>query len=184
MQTIYEIGAGSYWTGASQDIAEHDGAAPGWTRTPPPELADGEFAVWGGQGWAIASDPYVPAQPTITGADVDAERDRRIEAGMVWLGVRYQTRQQDRENVHGAATMALAAMATGGGLPGDLRWHGGVEDFVWIAEDNTLHTFDAPGFFAFAKGMAAHKSALIFAARAIKDLAPIPADFADDGYWP
>ena len=29
-----------------------------------------------------------------------------------------------------------------------------------------------------------HKQALIFAARALKDLDPIPADFADDSYWP
>ena len=115
--------------------------------------------------------------------DVDMERDRRIEAGMVFNAVRYQTRAQDRENVAGASIMALAAI-TQGAQPGDLRWHGGDSDFVWIAEDNSLNPMDAQTFFAFGQAMAAHKSALIFAARALKDMDPIPADYADDKHWP
>ena len=126
--------------------------------------------------------------PVITTDDVDRERDRRIEAGMVFNGVRYQTRAQDRENVAGASIMALAAMVNGA-QPGDLRWHlsdpdaPDAKDFKWIAEDNAKHPFDAQTFFAFGQAMAAHKSAHIFAARALKDEEVIPADFADDGYW-
>ena len=121
--------------------------------------------------------------PAITTDDVDAERDRRIEAGMTFNSVRYQTRAQDRENVAGASIMALAAI-TQGAQPGDLRWHGGDTDFVWISEDNSLNTMDAQTFFAFGQAMAAHKSALIFAARTLKDMATIPADYADDKHWP
>ena len=123
------------------------------------------------------------APPPPSADDVDQERDRRIEAGMTFNGVRYQTRAQDRENVAGASIMALAAMVNGA-QPGDLRWHGGASDFVWIAEDNSLNTMDAQTFFAFGQAMAAHKSALIFAARALKDMAEIPADYADDKHWP
>ena len=121
--------------------------------------------------------------PVITTDDVDAERDRRIEAGMVFNAVRYQTRAQDRENVAGASIMALAAMVNGA-QTGDLRWHGGDSDFVWIAEDNSLNAMDAQTFFAFGQAMAAHKSAHIFAARALKDMEVISADFADDKHWP
>jgi hypothetical protein len=143
----------------------------------------------------VAIDPAVQSFAAGTWADdpakvaarlrakIDAERDRRIGAGMSFGGVRFQTREQDRENVHGAATLALAAMMSGA-QPGDLYWHGGAQPFAWIAEDNSLHPFDAPGFFAFGKAMAAHKSGLIFAARALKDMDPIPADFTADSYWP
>jgi hypothetical protein len=31
---------------------------------------------------------------------------------------------------------------------------------------------------------AANESAHIFAARALKDMSPIPSDFSDDAYWP
>jgi hypothetical protein len=118
--------------------------------------------------------------PTTT--DVDIERDRRINDGMTWNEVRYQTKPADRENVHGAATMALAAM-TMGAQPGDLFWHGGVQPFVWIAEDNSLNTFDAQTFFAFAQAMARHKSANIFMARALKDMDPIPTNYKDGIWW-
>lgn len=126
--------------------------------------------------------PDVPA-PSPTSSEVDAERDRRINGSMTFNGVVYQTRPQDRENVAGASIMALAAMMNGV-EPGDLRWHSGESDFVWISEDNSLNPMDAQTFFAFGRAMAAHKSIHIFAARAIKDMDPIPADYTDDAYWP
>ena len=134
---------------------------------------------------AIKFPPEPEPEPgPLTTADVDAERDRRIDGGMVWNGVTYQTRAQDRENVAGASILALAAISNGV-QPGDLRWHGEDTDFVWIAEDNSTNTMDAQGFFAFAQAMAKHKSAHIFAARAIKDMDPIPADYAtNEAYWP
>ena len=143
---------------------------------------DGGFAV---------IDPMPPPEPEpkpepapLTTADVDTERDRRIDGGMTLNGVTYQTRPQDRENVAGASILALAAISNGA-QPGDLRWHGEDTDFVWIAEDNSTNTMDAQTFFAFAQAMAKHKSAHIFAARAIKDIAPIPADYAaNEAYWP
>lgn len=138
-------------------------------------------------GWQYDGSGFTPPpapQPApITTDHVDAERDRRIDGGMVWNGVMYQTRPQDRENVAGASILALAAIGNGA-QPGDLRWHGEDTDFVWIAEDNSLNTMDAQTFFAFAQAMAKHKSAHIFAARAIKDIAPIPEDYAtNETYW-
>ncbi|MBN7763407.1 DUF4376 domain-containing protein [Nitratireductor aquibiodomus] len=114
---------------------------------------------------------------------VNAERDRRINGGFIFEGVEYQSRPEDRENIAGAATAALGAIVAGA-QPGDLRWHGGAEDFAWIAADNTMHTMDAQTVYAFGQAAMAHKQAHIFAARTLKDADPIPDDFADDQWWP
>lgn len=46
-------------------------------------------------------------------ASIDAERDRRIAGGFIFAGKRYQTRPEDRENIAGASTAALAAIMAG-----------------------------------------------------------------------
>lgn len=122
-------------------------------------------------------------EPVIAAEMVDAERDRRITDGFNFGGKIYQSRPEDRENISGAALAALAAQI-GGALADDLRWHGGESDFVWIAADNSLTPMDAQTMFAFGQAAMAHKQAHIFAARALKDAALIPADFADDIHWP
>lgn len=137
------------------------------------------IADWEAEGNVIP--PHTVAAPA--SADVDAERDRRIAAGFVFGGVAYQSRPEDRENISGASTAALAAIV-GGAQPGDLRWHGSDTDFTWIAVDNSLHTMDAQTMFAFGQAAMHHKERHIFAARALKDMDPIPADFADHSRWP
>ena len=128
--------------------------------------------------------PYVkPPEPEPTPTDVDTERDQRIAAGFTFQSKVYQSRPEDRENMAGASLAALAAMGNGA-LPGDYRWHGGDSDFVWIAEDNSLTLMDAQTMFALGQTAMAHKQAHIFAARALKDADPIPADYTDDAYWP
>jgi hypothetical protein len=108
-------------------------------------------------------------------AAIAAKRDATINAGFTFVGVRFQTRPDDRENIAGAAQ--LAAMAIAAGAPqGYLRWHGGESDFAWIAEDNSLVPMDAYMVIGFAKAIAAFKSACIFYARALKDA----VDAADD----
>lgn len=63
MVIIYELGLGGYWTGASQEIGEKDGMPRGWTRSEPPELAEGEYAVWGSNGWSVTAEAYAPPVP-------------------------------------------------------------------------------------------------------------------------
>lgn len=121
--------------------------------------------------------------PLISSADVDVERDRRIAGGFVYNSVLYQSRPQDLENVAGASTAALGAIVSGA-LPGNLRWHGGETDFSWLAANNSATSLDAHQVFAFAQAAMAHKQAHIFAARYIKDMSPIPADYAtNETYW-
>lgn len=137
------------------------------------------IAEWEAEGNTI---PAYQAPPP-TAAAVNAERDRRIVAGLVFNGVLYQTRDQDRENIAGAGALAIAAIMNGA-QAGDFRWHGGDTDFAWIAADNSLQVMDAPTLIAFGNAVANRKAALIHAARVIKDMDPIPADFAEDSYWP
>lgn len=114
---------------------------------------------------------------------VTAERDRRISSGVLFQGVLFQSRATDRENIAGAAQLALMATLRGDGAAGNYRWHGGDEDFVWIAEDNSLVRMDAPTVIAFAKTAAAAKQAYTMIARSLKDLDPAPDDITDDALW-
>lgn len=116
--------------------------------------------------------------------DIDSERDRRTDGGFSFNGKLFQSRPVDRENILGAATLAHMAVTLEQKAPDDPRWHGGDEDFAWIALDNTLVPMDAATVITFGRTAAEHKSAHTFAARALKNENPIPADFADDAYWP
>lgn len=128
----------------------------------------------------------VPSEPLA--ADVDRERDARINGGFIFDSVRYQTRSEDRENIAGAKSAATDAI-TLGAAEGEYDWQRLIDPdapavFQWIAEDNTSHPMDAQTMVRFGYAALAHKQRLIFAARAIKNMSPIPADFAtNNDYW-
>lgn len=115
-------------------------------------------------------------------ADVNTERDRRTHAGFQFQGKLYQFDPASKARVTGAATLAKFAVLNGAQL-GDLRWINPDVDFSWIAADNTLTTMDAPTASAFGDTAAVHEQRHIFAARALKAMNPIPADYTDDKYW-
>ncbi|MEM6914002.1 MAG: hypothetical protein AAF511_08490 [Pseudomonadota bacterium] len=119
----------------------------------------------------------------VTNKQVDAERDRRMKSGFGFAGKVYDFTDDAKADISGASVSALAAIGAGA-QPGDLRWHGGSNDFVWIAQDNSLTTMDAQTVFAFGTAAAEHRSAYVFASRALKDMDPIPADYDSDVYWP
>jgi hypothetical protein len=121
--------------------------------------------------------------PAPTNSDVNTERNRRISSGFTFSGKVYDFDPKSKANISGATLNAFMAIV-GGAQAGDLRWHGGNTDFAWIAQDNTLTTMDAQTVVAFGQTAAAHESAHIFAAKAIKDNNPIPSDYTDDVYWP
>ncbi|MBP2532614.1 DUF4376 domain-containing protein [Agrobacterium tumefaciens] len=122
--------------------------------------------------------------------DVDRERDRRIDIGFIFEGVHYQSRPEDRENIAGAKAAATDAITIYGAEPGDFGWQRLLDpnvppEFRWIAADNTTHPMDAQTAMRFGYAALNHKQAHIFAARTLKDLEPIPADFATNpAYWP
>lgn len=118
-----------------------------------------------------------------TSAAVNAERDRRIAAGFMFGGKLYDFDDRAKANISGAALQAYMAIGAGAQV-GDLRWHGGSSDFAWIAADNSMNTMDAQTVIQFGLAASAHEQGHIFAARAVKDADPIPADYTDDSYWP
>ena len=141
---------------------------------------DGDRVV---RGWTLK-----PA-PAPTSADVDAERDRRISAGFEFGGVWYQSRlpsdgkSGDWEAFSGKALEALMAVMAGA-QPGDLRWSDPAEDFAWIAADNSRMPMDAQTVIELAKAASAHRSRHTFAGSDLKAFPVIPANYADDQWWP
>lgn len=103
--------------------------------------------------------------------EVDDERDRRIADGFTFQNVRYQARPQDRENIYAAALLASIAITIEKKAPTSLRWHGGSNDFVWIAADNSLVPMDAQTVIALARALAVHQRQKVFAARSLKQRA-------------
>lgn len=110
---------------------------------------------------------------------VSEEAVERLKASMAKLGLHspITVRYYEERPAHFPGDTVDAVVV------GDLRWHGGDGDFAWIAEDNTLVPMDAQTMFAFGQAAMAHKQAMIFAARELKDRDEIPADFSDDDYW-
>lgn len=131
----------------------------------------------------VATDYEPPPPDPITAADISRERDRRLAADFDFQGVRYQRDPLSVQRIAGAAQLATLALAQGA-QPGDLRWHGGAGDFGWIASDDSVTPMDAPTVIDFARAAAGRETALIFAARTLRHMDPIPDDYADDKWWP
>ena len=121
--------------------------------------------------------------PVVLSSFVNAERDRRISAGFMFSEHLFQSDVASQKRINGAVTLAILALQAGA-KPGDLRWHGGAEDFAWLAADNVLFPMDVYAVIAFGKVAGEWEASHVFAARALKDMQPIPRDFTDNKYWP
>lgn len=106
-------------------------------------------------------------QPTT--AAVDAERDRRVNENFTYGANVFQNRPDDRENIQGAYSSALTAIALNNAQPDDYRWSDPDHDFGWIDADNNLVLMDAQTVMEFGNTAKLHKQRNIFAARLIKD---------------
>lgn len=162
-------------TGIATQYDELGPIPNGFTTQPRPS----EFHNWSGAAWVLDA----AAERASLSAAIDTERDRRIDSGLQFQGVTFQSRATDRENIAGAAQLAFMAVVAGV-QPGDLRWSNADADFAWIASDNSLVPMDAQTVVAFGKAAAERKQALIFAARQLKEMASIPANYTDDSWWP
>jgi hypothetical protein len=164
----YSAADGSY--AGAFDRAEDAPAGSVARPAPPPDARH----VWSDAGW-------VPGPPSADAVTV--ERDRRLRGTATFGGHSFQADQPSLIRIAGAGSLAAAAVVAGA-QPGDYRWYGGAEDFAWIAADNTPVPMDAQTMFLFAQAIAVREAAFIGAARALKDMAPIPADYTDNRYWP
>lgn len=121
--------------------------------------------------------------PPPTKDDVNAERDKRIASGVPYGGYVYDFDAVSKDNIIGAATLAKFAMIAGAGA-GNYRWATPDTDFTWIVQSNEKVPLDAPTMSALGDIAASWTTRHFYAARAIKDMDQIPADFTDDKYWP
>ena len=147
--------------------------------------ADLEAAVDHAEFVAIATsfawpDPEANLTPNAT--LVNAERDRRLHGDFLFNGVAFQRDPTSLQRITGAATLAGFALGAGA-QPGDLRWANPDRDFVWIASDNSIVPMDAQTAFAFGQVAASVETDLIFKAKALRAMDPIPLDYTDDKWW-
>ena len=176
---------GEVYSTETGEPVQHSEPGPlpeGLTTTPRPSP---DYA-WNNGQWmldAVLQAQNAEAARKLLHALIDTERDRRIDAGITFQGIKFQSRGTDRENIAGAAQLGFMAVVAGK-QAGDLRWSAPDQDFTWIASDNSLVPMDAPTVVALGKAAAERKQALIFAARQLKDMEQIPADYADDKWWP
>lgn len=119
---------------------------------------------------------------TVDPADIDAERDRRLDLDFQFNGKQFQRDPVAIRRITGAGALALGAIVAGA-QPGDYQWHGGANPFAWIASDNSLVQMDAQTVYAFAAAAANVETALVMKAKALKAMSPIPADYTQDIYW-
>lgn len=126
----------------------------------------------------------------LSGVDVKEERDKRIEAPFSHNfggihGVKLIDAGGGSRIAIGEALMrASLAVSYHGKQAGDLRWDDPARDFTWITSDNTKVPLDAPQMIEMAEALTRRDSAIMLAAREMKDAGDIPADYKDDYHWP
>lgn len=139
------------------------------------EFADSEGDLPGRlerlRSFVVASIPSF--EPKVqTAADIarsiDRMRDARIDGGFMWRGMRFQSRQSDRENIIGASHLASLFIANGGS-PDSMRWANPDSDFEWILADNGRTTMSAMDVIDLMQAGVTFKAAQTFYARALKD---------------
>ena len=99
------------------------------------------------------------------------------------MGHRFQSDEFSQRNMADASQSADSAI-TRGVAEDDYRWQmGATEDYVWIDADNhhvPMTAYDVRGMY---QNMMRWKQSHIFSARALKDMDPIPGDYAADSHW-
>jgi hypothetical protein len=114
----------------------------------------------------------VPTRDDLQAA-INAERQRRIEAGKVIDGVYVTGRDDDARNL---TNLALAAQ---------MRIAGGDTSTITVYRDgnNVDHDLTPPQVLSLWQQSADYVSALYAASWAVKAMEPLPDDVTEDGLW-
>lgn len=150
-----------------------DTATTTWDQDTIPSEVEGVWQL----GWTERAKTSEELQDAIR-----AERDRRLPLDFKFRGKYYQRDPVSVARISGAGILALGAMGQGAQV-GDYYWHGGTDPFTWIASDDTLTLMDAQTCFAFGSEAAAQETRLIFTAKALQAMDPVPSNFTDDSWW-
>lgn len=122
----------------------------------------------------ITAEAKAASALALAEAAVNAERQRRIVAGVVIDGVRVTGRDEDARNLTNLALAAQVRVA--GGDTATLT--------VYRDGDNIDHALTPPQMLALWQHSAAYVSSLYAASWAIKAMDPVPADVTADVLWP
>lgn len=164
----------------------------GYTAAPDiPLITDSQTLSWSSESmnWVVTDktqeelDQESNDRRTQLKTEINEYRNFLIATGFWFDGVKYDSRPDDQKRISGAALLAFMAISNGAQV-GDYVWHGGIEPFSWITQDNNVVQMDAQTVVAFGQTAAEHERAHIFAARALKDMDPIPEDYNNPIYWP
>ena len=128
-----------------------------------------------------AALPAVPPVPPCD-EDVDRERDRRTSI-LRFDEAEFECDAGSQQRITAAGLTAKLAVL-GGAQAGDLRWMSPDVDFGWVATDNDVASMDAQHMAAFSDAATNWVVRHALAARALKDMNPVPSDYASDQYWP
>lgn len=182
MDSIYQIDSRGIFTGQVAEIEPTDPLPTDYVRaTEPPALGEGEIAVHVNGGWVVslAANMVEPPATGPSSSDINAERDRRVAAGTTvnvtgYGDIPLQGGERDQTNLLGLVTAAQVRLA--GGDSSTLT--------KFRDADNVDHMLTPMQVIEMWSKGAAWISANYDASWTIKALDPIPADFADDSYWP
>lgn len=129
---------------------------------------------------APTASAYVAPPPApITTDQVNAERDRRIALGYTAMTTTGKTMPVDTRNdvdfrnLNGLGSAALARVVAGS-----------TDTFDFTGADNVTRTLTPQEMMEVSMQALAHVDAHYAAARALKAMAPIPVDYADNSHWP
>lgn len=164
--------------GVVVDRAEFDGAMPEDWPDRPAWIADDEAQIgwtWDGDHFSAPAAPE-PSPPTVT--DVVTDRERRLSLGFDHdfgdeRGVhRIGTTEADQKGWSEVTTIAMARQVMSVATP------------ILIVTDTGPVEVTPAEWLAVLEAAAAFRQPLWAASFVLQAMDPIPADFADDAYWP
>lgn len=153
-----------------------------FTVTTREKLPDTHTSTWRVNDWDHPAITVGEHPQEVLSKMVERERDRRINDGVTFQGVLFQTDQNSRNLIAAARELAVAAL-TRGKQTGDLRWTDEPYDFAWRATDNTELPMDAETMVAFGDRVTSYRLACMRAASSLKS-GTIPENYNDDQFWP
>lgn len=134
-------------------------------------------------GWTYSNGQFSRPNPTpVTTEQVNAERDRRVQTTFSWNGKAYQLDERSLTRITAMGADARFAKAAGANNS-NKKWHGGIEDFGFIATDNSVTSMGVDDVISFSNAAKLWVNNHTMKARALKDMNPIPQNFTDDSYW-
>lgn len=128
--------------------------------------------------------PALPGElpdPVVTASMVNDERDRRLQLSFPFMGKMIQRDDVSLRRIQGAAQMAMTAVMSGVAHD-SVEWVNG-QPLRWITEDNTMLELSPFQTIQMGQAAAEVETRLIFAAKNLKGMDPIPKNFTDDIWW-